>query len=194
MGNTLAQEKALYENVYKSIPEYNRHSPCASLLPIIIDIANQHGVKSILDAGCGKGQSVHALDIGGFNARGIDLTLDGLLPEVNEALCIEAPLSDMPLANNEFDMTICVDVLEHIPQDDNMLNDSLKEIARVSARFAFLQICTRKDCFGKRVNATLHKSVFPSAWWVRKLREHFAYVEILEQRGGDVMLFCIHRA
>jgi SAM-dependent methyltransferase len=190
MANTLQQEKALYENVYREIPEYNSYSPCTALLPAIIDIANQHGVKSILDAGCGRGQSVHALDIGGFNVRGIDLTLDGLLPGIDDTLCLESPLSSMPFANNEFDMTICVDVLEHIPQDDNMLNDSLKEIARVSARFAFLQICTRKDCFGKRVNATLHKSVHNSTWWSLLLSTYFNRTDILEELCGNVIIFC----
>lgn len=144
MPSVLAKERALYQKVYSDIPEYNSCSPCAALLPTVIDIANQHGVKSILDAGCGRGQSVHALDIGGFNVRGIDLTL----------------------------------------------NDSLKEIARVSARFAFLQICTRKDCFGKRVNATLHKSVHNSVWWSLLLSTYFNRTDILEEIGGNVIIFC----
>lgn len=194
MPTTLTQEKALYQKVYKDIPEYNSYSPCAALLPVVIEIANQHGVKSILDAGCGRGQSVHALDVGGFHVRGVDLTLDGLLPEVDDALCVEAPLSAMPFSKNEFDMTICVDVLEHIPEDDNMLDDSLKEIARVSGRYALLQICTRKDGFGKRVDGTLHKSVFPPAWWVRKLRESFINVTQLECIGHNLLLFCSHGA
>lgn len=192
MSSALKQETDLYKKVYSEIPEYNMVSPGVELIPFIVDIANDHSVKSILDAGCGRGQSVHALDIGGFNVRGIDLTLDGLLPEINEQLCVEAPLSDMPFNDNEFDMTVCVDVLEHIPQDDNMLDDSLKEIARVTSRFALLQICTRKDCFGKRVDATLHKSVHPVLSWVDKLYAHFENVTILENIGNNVMLFCSH--
>ena len=70
-----------------------------------------------------------------------------------------------------FDWAISIDVMEHIPTDK--VFDAIKNIAGlVNIGGAFL-ISTRPDRGGKKIGETLHMTVKPPLWWIRKFEAGF---------------------
>lgn len=186
----LDKEKAKYQKVYKEIPSYNvNYSPGECMVDLILHVIRGLNVSSVLDAGCGRGQVVDRFEKDGFNVRGCDLTLDGLLPHINDTLCVEAPLSDMPYGDNEFDLVICIDVLEHIPR--SLLIASIKELYRVGSKHFIIQVSTHKDCYGRQIGETLHETVMPRLAWDAELRQIFDSITELEFIGGNVTYYCV---
>jgi len=83
----------------------------------------------LLDAGCGAGQTLDLLrDFGA--ATGIDLDADCVaLATARGHDALVAALPDLPFADGTFDACTCLDVLEHIGDDEA----ALAELARVTA-------------------------------------------------------------
>ncbi len=80
-------------------------------------IVKQIGPKKVLDAGCAKGFLVEALRDRGVEAYGIDLS-EYAISEVRRDIrrnCRVASLVD-PIAER-FDLIVCIEVLEHIPEE-----------------------------------------------------------------------------
>jgi 2-polyprenyl-3-methyl-5-hydroxy-6-metoxy-1,4-benzoquinol methylase len=153
----------------------------------IIDVANNIGVRSILDCGCGKGQAMYALNHAGFDVHGVDITLDGVNVNLGKEHFTESPLSELPFSNCQYDMAVCVDVLEHIPK--NLLSDSISEMARV-CKHAMVQVYLNKDGYGKLIGETLHKSLLTESQWESLLNEHYRDVAILEAFGSRRLFWC----
>lgn len=90
----------------------------------------------LLDAGCGTGGFARfALDTGGVRTvAGADLASDAIALAgelVPEADLHVAALDALPFADAGFDIVVCNDVLQHVPQDD--VQESLRELRRVVA-------------------------------------------------------------
>lgn len=87
----------------------------------------------LLDAGCGSGQTMEWLSrlLPGWNRFGVDLADDAVMSarSIGETVAFASVLS-LPLQDSTFDLTICLDVLQHLPIDggDAM---ALAEINRV---------------------------------------------------------------
>lgn len=83
----------------------------------------------------------------------------------------KASLTDIPYANNTFDVGLSSDVLEHILPSD--VPQVASEISRVVKSYLILKIANFKEmsATGEKNNMTtnVHLSVFTSDWWV----EHF---------------------
>jgi SAM-dependent methyltransferase len=101
--------------------------------------------RRILDAGCGTGGFLRwALDKSSFDwAVGVDIgsaAIDLAQRLVPEAEFRVAPLSDLPLADASFDLTVMNDVLQHVPEGE--LEPSLSELRRTLAPGGVLLIRT----------------------------------------------------
>jgi SAM-dependent methyltransferase len=185
--NVEAKEKAKYERVWNEIPEYGNMSPAAEMMPCILSVLTKHDIHSILDAGSGSGKALEMLIDAGYTAKGIDITLDGLYAESLREHCIEASLWDIPLTD-PFDVVMSIDVLEHIPPQ--MIDKTISELSRLCKKFAIFQVALFKDGFGKRINDTLHLSLFSADEWQAFIKKHFDDVKILEKLPGYVVFFC----
>ncbi len=96
----------------------------------------------VLDAGCGAGRHLgEAFRRQGVHVVGIDRKYDDVIKARNLLRCMEqegeggqgswgisvADLTTLPFAEHSFDLVICSEVLEHIPDD----SDAIDEIIRV---------------------------------------------------------------
>jgi SAM-dependent methyltransferase len=121
--------------------------------------------SSILDIGCGDGITVKILREKGFDAFGIDITLDGIKTDPVEtepgAIFFRSPIWDMPFAEDAFDYVISTDALEHLPPQ--MIEQSICEIFRIAKKGVIHCIATfpHVDDTGK----DLHLTIRAIDWW-----------------------------
>jgi SAM-dependent methyltransferase len=93
---------------------------------LALDLLSQNGVRppaSVLDAGCGWGVNLMALEKHGYRATGLDVSLQALQRlEQNGRSLIEADLTqDVPRDAGRFDAVLALDVIEHLDDDVSAL-------------------------------------------------------------------------
>jgi ubiquinone/menaquinone biosynthesis C-methylase UbiE len=101
-------------------------------------ICKLSGFSDILDAGCGPGGLLNALAskssarLVGVDASpaAVSIGLQDLGLGTRTKL-VQAELIELPFADQEFDLVVCLDVLEHLPVFD--IGDALRQIFRVSS-------------------------------------------------------------
>lgn len=153
--------KAVYEKAYKR-PKYRmlewRQDALRDYLEARPIAYPNVGWPTMLDVGCGRGETVQiALDLG-VRWTGCDIVGVG----VPESIDVIDSATDLPYADSEFDLAICMDVMEHIPIDD--VDQVLREIMRVSKR-QFFGISCKDDIDG------FHITVRSPHWWLLRLAE-----------------------
>lgn len=90
--------------------------------------------ECVLDAGCGEGMTFYQLgDLLPENVHGFDINPECVayarerFPHVSVT---EAGIDDLPYADNTFDLVLCMEVLEHLPEPEA----ALRELKRVASR------------------------------------------------------------
>jgi SAM-dependent methyltransferase len=108
----------------------------------ITNLVQQTGVSYLLDAGCGEGFVIEQLhrQNSALAIIGGDFSADAL-QWGRENLAHNAPLTNfdlhhLPFTDNTFPLTICLEVLEHLP--DSAVG--LRELARVSSEYVLLSV------------------------------------------------------
>jgi len=100
----------------------------------ILDLVRMTDACCILDAGCGEGFTLRELQKGGIAGKmvGIDFSLSALAwSQANQMVLSPlnaASIHQLPFRDNSFDLVLCLQVLEHLP--DSALG--LRELLRVS--------------------------------------------------------------
>jgi len=115
-------------------------------MKIINKFLDKYKNLKILDAGCGEGILVDKYKEKGYNIKGIDLNY-------SSKNIIKGDIKKMPFKDNEFDLILCLDVLEHININEhekiiNELNRVIKKngiiifglpnLAHFASRLSFL--------------------------------------------------------
>lgn len=100
------------------------------------------GPRRVLDAGCGEG-FVHNHLAGRLGAQttfaGLDLSPEALREgrrRGSGAALLRGSLLQLPFSGSSFDLVVCTEVLEHLPQPAQ----ALEELCRVSRRFVLLSV------------------------------------------------------
>jgi SAM-dependent methyltransferase len=108
----------------------------------IVRLVQQTGVTYLLDAGCGEGFVIEHL---GQHNAGVTMMGGDFSPEAllwgRDNLEHHAPLTNfdlhhLPFPDNSFPLTICLEVLEHLPDS----TVGLRELARVSSEYVLLSV------------------------------------------------------
>ncbi len=96
-------------------------------------------VRTILDAGCGSGIVTNTL-VDQWDVMGCDISQTALA-QVN-APTVLADLTDLPFEDNQFDLVLSSDVIEHIP--DDVYRSAIDEIARVAGKYILIAVPYRE--------------------------------------------------
>ena len=120
-------------------------------IPAINHLINTYNCKTGLDYGAGKGACQGGLKF---------LHIHSYDPGLKD----KRELPDQPL-----DATICVDVMEHIPQDD--VDWVIEEIINLSKKFVFFSIscvpAVKIMPNGENAHCTIHNP----KWWLKKIKD-----------------------
>lgn len=84
-------------------------------------------VTTILDVGCGDGRIVQRLPKY-FKATGVDYSYNSLRQLIGNGVC--ASSESLPFRDKSFDLVLCCEVLEHLP--DEMFKITVAELERIS--------------------------------------------------------------
>ncbi len=108
----------------------------------IVELASATDARRILDAGCGEGFTIHELGEFGIQATivGADLSPTALAWNQAHGMA-QSPLNvadvqHLPFADDSFDLVLCLEVLEHLP--DSALG--LRELLRVARGYILVSV------------------------------------------------------
>lgn len=122
------------------------------------DLIKQYGAETLLDYGSGQGHQYmppHSLDKKwGVNVTMYDPAVEGL--------------TDLPM--EKWDVVLCSDVLEHIPEDG--LSKVFNETFSRAIRFVYFTVCARpaKKTFPDGTN--VHVTLKPMEWWQAEIEKY----------------------
>ena len=131
-------------------------------LPAHIDqirlLLREHHCHSILDYGCGKAQCWPPEWQG--RITGYDPAYE--------------PHSAPP--QGVYDMVICTDVLEHVPE--SAMAGVIAHIFELRRRWAYISICTRPSRKTLPDGSNKHVTVRPPDWWRQQLEQYDRYTVV----------------
>ena len=187
MNNWQTKEREKYSKVYNlgywpKNAEQNYHGICNYVRHYIGD---DKDIK-LLDIGCGPGYSLNIAKAYDIDSYGIDIVPE-LEPtwKCNNFNCKVACCDAIPFEDSMFDIVVCLDVMEHIPEEG--IDDTLNEIKRVGKHngLNLINISLREEEF-KYGNETLHVTVKPSKWWVNKFWDfNFQPIQFALSKGAS---------
>lgn len=132
--------------------------------PIIKKIIHKNNLKNLLDYGCGKGEFYDN-----------DFKLDNIdYPSFRELWGIDIDLYDpcyekynILNQNKKYDIVICIDVLEHIPEED--ISSVLNLISNLSNKYILLNVA----CYSAQAllpnGENAHINIQEPKWWYEKI-------------------------
>jgi SAM-dependent methyltransferase len=108
----------------------------------VVGLVRVTGARQILDVGCGEGFTLHRLRQEGVRASmvGIDYSSAALswgrAQDIAHSPVNVADAHRLPFPNNSFDLVLCLEVLEHLP--DSSLG--LRELLRVTHNHVMVSV------------------------------------------------------
>lgn len=184
----------IYENLrslgYRAHDEYQSH-----MIYVVKWIVNNLNFSNVLDVGSSSGGAVGLIEsfIPNIKAYGLDISPTAILMGNalgREMVCGSA--LNLPFKNNSFDLVISSDTLEHIAPED--IDRVIDNIVRVSKKYIFMQICTKKDIapWGKIIGRKLHLTIRNIEWWIEKFKNNLREIptEIIYLKDNA---FCFRR-
>ena len=132
----------------------------------------------VIECGCGLAPLLATdLDIGEY--LGVDLSsyvVGRDRAEWPDRTFRRENLAEMSAGSGAFDLAVCSDVLEHVPEP--LVDRVVGEVCRVAPRQLF------SVAFGADRRGTLHVTLRPRAWWIAKLRPGSSRLSVAPLPGG----------
>lgn len=138
------------------------------------------GVKSVLDAGCGRGHLSRFLKGIGFDTQSCDLADASVYLERLGIPFKQCNLTKLDYEDKAFDAVVCVDVIEHLYESE--IKDAISEMLRVG-KHLFLRIACYTSYHGKYDK--LHLTVKPPRWWRMVIEEFGDILWTTNERKGS---------
>ncbi len=108
----------------------------------ILELVRETGARRILDVGCGEGFTMRELREDGLEVEMVGADLNAPALAWNQAQHMaQSPLSvadihHLPLADNSFDLVLCLEVLEHLADSAQ----GLRELLRVTRDYVLVSV------------------------------------------------------
>lgn len=143
------REIAKYRKLYRDHPGY-RMSP-ARMLELKYRLMGVDDCATWLDVGCGRGETVEL-------AKGF-VIWNGCDAVPQEDHIKECVLPDLPYGDDSYHLVTCLDVLEHLPEED--WEETVRNLGRVTKKRLWLAISNEPDSWGKVIDTELHITRLP---------------------------------
>ena len=95
-----------------------------------VRFASENAGRSILDLGCGYGAYSLALAAAGRQCVGCDVNMKYLSQASSSGLPVVAVDSVLPFPDRSFDTVMLLEVIEHVPQLENILSEAFRVARR----------------------------------------------------------------
>tara|TARA_B100000700_G_scaffold91328_1_gene102978 strand:+ start:3261 stop:3953 length:693 start_codon:yes stop_codon:yes gene_type:complete len=162
------------------------------MLPTIKEIKDDLNLTSLLDYGCGKA-----------NAYYLAFELDGVIhPNAYQYLgiapaavhlydpCVEQ-FRSKPRQEQTYDIVVCTDVLEHIPEQD--VDTVIEEMVYHANKLMVFKIAAHESFTKFKDGTNVHATVKPPSWWFDKIiriatesgRTILLHIEVEERESGS---------
>jgi len=127
-------ESSVYQNAISDLEHYHRDASITQFAEIVHQLSP--GSK-VIDLGCGTGESTRRLCAKGLSAIGVDISLLFLQSQSDtdeqRPDFVSADISVLPFSNGSVDCVSLHDVIEHIPDVENLLGEIIR-VLRPSGR------------------------------------------------------------
>lgn len=133
------EENAYWDSIWSGVKgklepfQLEKYARITEILP--------EDVRSIVDVGCGSGQFTNQL-VDRYRVLGVDFSKAALQHLECEGRI--GDITDLPVADREFDMAMAMEVLEHLPHDGS-LERATTELARVAANYVLITVPANDD-------------------------------------------------
>jgi len=197
--NKPSSEYFEYLNEYKTLHEQKSKFRGSSLISYIVPIKkliSDNKCKTLLDYGCGKALA--------YSDDYAEFEIKKPLPEYWELDSYTLYDPAYPKYSKEptgkYDVVICTDVLEHIPEQD--LDWVINKVVKYSNKIVFFNICTvpalKHFKEGKFKGQNLHISVFEDQWWIKKIGKIWesnkdVKIYLTLSTGDDTIIICFKK-
>lgn len=143
-----------------------------------VELIKERDPKSVIDIGGARGYIAKKLSDQNIPATCMDISEHCYHTRATDNFILhDITKTPYPIKDKQFDLSISVSVLEHIPED--RINDVIKEIARISNRgyHGITFEITKED-----VDKT-HINIHPKEWWLSKFKENAPdyHIEIVDK-------------
>lgn len=156
------KERMKYEEVWRSqVYRDARNKRAAQRVDQLAHHFSSVGAKRILDVGIGTGKTAKLLEKRGFEMEGLDIAANALEEDIPTVIC---PVWEAD-AIGRYDGIMCIDVLEHIPNE--YVTKTLEVLERL-APHGYLVIALNEEKM--KFNEPLHLTVESADWWNSKIR------------------------
>ena len=125
-----------------------------------------------LDVGCGRANGVQWAREQGANVFGCDISSSAVKcwkERGVEEYCKVASADRLPYEDNEFDMVLCSEVMEHIPEEN--VSGVLNEILRVGSDKFYFTIALVPEAIPVAGLVQSHICLQSTKWWIEKMEE-----------------------
>lgn len=164
--HTQESEKDKYTETWNTA-WYRQNSPALRDFRRIVAWAEKYNIQHILDFGCGSGKVDLALNDKGYSVRMLDIADNCLDRATKDALSASltfetACLWDERVSQIRGDGVICIDVLEHLPEDKV---DAVVDNILCAAPHGY---CNAALFPHRYQGKELHLTLKPASWWFAK--------------------------
>lgn len=150
---------------------YKNNYPVGSPMRLI-NLFNIDKNKKCIDLGCGRASLSKYFS----QYTGIDVSEYIIKNNLNnrQGLFYHKSLDELYDLTENYDVAICSDVMEHIPE--NEIDNTLKSISSLQVQHYYFAISTRKSVLLDANGNNLHLSILTASKWIDYLSNYFQII------------------
>ncbi len=192
MENNSLSEIFKYDSVYEKYADTygqtDEEEPRFKVSRMYLDAIES--AKTIFDAGVGKGGFFHLIQ-SRYACEGIEPSAVAIKKfHRNDVRIKNLFIQDIPghYQENSFDVVVCLDVLEHIPEQD--LDTVFHSLASIGKKYFIFSVANHDDEWD---GMQLHVSRFSYTEWEKKLRKYFSILHFTPTHNDLARIFLLEK-